>query len=164
MTKTVNEFKAYGKQYIQYKALIKAPKHTKQQSLYIWKWDEDIHLKSSMERQCERLFSSCKIPFDNRRSQLQMDIIKVNKVLWHAYGPPPKGTFDNKEINNLVGESCKKVSLKETAKAWLTAAVAVEAFAQVEDDVINNEEGELDEQYVAIGIDYETKLIGGGVI
>jgi len=54
------------------------------------------------------------------------------------------------------------VSLKEAAKARLTAAVAVEASAQVEDDVIDNEEGELDEQYVAIGIDYETELIGGG--
>jgi len=46
-----------------------------------------------------------------------MDIIKANKVLRHAYGLPPKGTFDNEEVDNLVGEPCKRVSLKETAKA-----------------------------------------------
>ena len=74
-----------------------------------------------------------------------MDIIKANKVLWHAYGPPLKGTFDNKEIDDLVGESCERVSLKEAAKAQFTTAVAAEASAQVEDDIINKEEGELDE-------------------
>ena len=46
-----------------------------------------------------------------------MNIIEANKVLWYAYGPPPKGTFDNKEINELVGKPCKRVSLKEAAKA-----------------------------------------------
>ena len=66
-----------------------------------------------------------------------MDIIEANEVLRHAYGPPPKGTFGNKEVNNLV-------SLKGVAKAWLAAAVATEASAQVGDDVIN-QEGELDE-------------------
>jgi hypothetical protein len=54
-----------------------------------------------------------------------MDIIKANKVLWHAYRPPPKGIFDNEEVDNLV----ERVSLKEAAKAQLTAAVATEASA-----------------------------------
>ena len=58
-----------------------------------------------------------------------MDIIKANKVLQHAYRPPPKGTFDNEKVNNLVGEPCERVSLKEAAKAQLAAAVAIEASA-----------------------------------
>ena len=44
--------------------------------------------------------------------------------------------------------------------AWLAAAVAAEASAQVEDDVINKKEGELDEQYAAIKIDYEIEVVG----
>ena len=88
-----------------------------------------------------------------------MDIIKVNKVLQHAYRLPLKGIFNNKEVDDLVGEPYKRVSLKEVAKAWLTAAVAVEVSAQVEDDVINKEEGELDKQYIAIKIDYKTEVI-----
>jgi len=51
------------------------------------------------------------------------------------------------------------VPLKEAAKARL-AAVAAEAAAQVEDDVTDEEEEKLDEQYVVIGIDYENKVIG----
>ena len=51
------------------------------------------------------------------------------------------------------------MSLKEAAKARFAAAVVAEASAQVEDDVID-EEGELDEQYAAIEIDYETEVIG----
>jgi hypothetical protein len=61
-----------------------------------------------------------------------------------AYGPPLKGTFGNREVDDLVGESCERVSLKEAVKARLAAAVAVEASAQIKDDVINKEEGELD--------------------
>ena len=37
------------------------------------------------------------------------------------------------------------MSLKEAVKAWLVAVVAAEVSAQVEDDVINEEEGDLDE-------------------
>ena len=89
-----------------------------------------------------------------------MDIIKANKVFQHAYRPPPKGTFDNEEVNDLVGEPCERVSLKEAAKAWLIAAVAAEVSAQVKDNIIDKEKGELDEQYTAIKIDYETEVIG----
>jgi len=74
-----------------------------------------------------------------------MNIIKINEVLWHAYGLLPKGKFNNEEVDDLVGELCKRVFLKKAAKAWLAAAVAMEAFAQVKDNVINKEEGELDE-------------------
>ena len=56
-----------------------------------------------------------------------MDIIKANEVLRYAYGPPLKGIFNNKEVDDLVGEPYKRVSLKEAAKARLAAAVAVEA-------------------------------------
>ena len=88
-----------------------------------------------------------------------MDIIKANEVLRHLYRPPPKGTFNNEEADEMVGADCKRMSLKEAAKAWL-AAVAAEASTQVEDHMINEEEEELDEQYAAIKIDYETEVIG----
>jgi hypothetical protein len=87
-----------------------------------------------------------------------MDIIKANKVLRHSYGPPPKGTFNNKEVDKMVGEDCERVSLKEAAKAQLAAAVAVEVSTQVE-DIINKEEEELDKQYTAIEIDYKAEVI-----
>ena len=74
-----------------------------------------------------------------------MDITKVNEVFWHVYGPLPKGIFNNKKADNLVGEAYKIVSFKEAAKTWLATAVAIEASAQVEDNMINKEEGELDE-------------------
>ena len=51
------------------------------------------------------------------------------------------------------------MSLEGAAKARLAAAVAAEASAQVGDDVIN-QEGEIDEQYAAIEIDYRTEAIG----
>ena len=85
--------------------------------------------------------------------------IEVNEVLWHAYRPPLKGTFDNKEVDNLVKKPCGRMSLRGAAKAQLAAAVAAEASARVGDDVIN-QEGELDEQYAAIEIDYGTEAIG----
>jgi len=37
-----------------------------------------------------------------------------------------EGIFNNKEVDKLVGESYKRVSLKEIVKAWLT--VIVKAF------------------------------------
>ncbi len=45
------------------------------------------------------------------------------------------------------------------AKAWLTATVAMEVYSQVE-NIINKEEKELNEQYMAIKIDYEAAVIG----
>ena len=59
----------------------------------------------------------------------------------------------------MVEEPCESVPLKEAAKARLAAAVAAEAAAQVEEDVTNEEE-KLDEQYAAIKIDDENKVIG----
>jgi len=46
-----------------------------------------------------------------------MDIIEANEVLWHLYGPPLKGTFDNEEVNKMVGEDCERMLLKEAVKA-----------------------------------------------
>jgi hypothetical protein len=46
-----------------------------------------------------------------------------------VYRLPPKGIFNNKKVDNLVGEPCKRVSLKEVAKARLAAAVAIKASA-----------------------------------
>ena len=50
------------------------------------------------------------------------------------------------------------MSFKEAVKAQLAAAVIAEVFAQVEDDVINKEK-ELEGQYSAIKIDYETEVV-----
>ena len=68
------------------------------------------------------------------------------------------GTFDNEEVDELVGEPCERVPLKEAAKAQLATTVAAEAAAQVEDDVTDGEE-KLDEQYAAIEINYENEVI-----
>ena len=89
-----------------------------------------------------------------------MDIIKANKVLQHIYRPLLKGIFNNKEVDNLVGEPYERVSLKEAVKAQLTAAVTAGVSVQGEDNIIDKEEGELDKQYAAIKIDYKTKVIG----
>jgi hypothetical protein len=53
-----------------------------------------------------------------------MDIIRANEVFQYTYRPPLKGTFDNKKVDNLVGEPCKRVSLKKAAKPQFTALVA----------------------------------------
>jgi len=46
-----------------------------------------------------------------------MNIIKVNEVLWHLYRLLLKGIFNNKEVDEMVGETCKRMSLKEVTKA-----------------------------------------------
>ena len=46
-----------------------------------------------------------------------MDIIKVNKVLWHLYRLLLKGIFNNEEVDKMVGETYKRISLKEATKA-----------------------------------------------
>ena len=46
-----------------------------------------------------------------------MDITKANKDLWHLYRPPLKGIFNNKEVDKMVEEDCKRRLLKEAAKA-----------------------------------------------
>ena len=118
----------------------------------------DILAVPPMSDECERLFSSCKILLEDRRSRLQMDIIEANEVLRHSYGPPQKGTFDDEEVDEMVGEDCERLSLKEAAKARLAAAA--EASTQVEDHMIDEEEEELNKQHTAIEIDYETEVIG----
>jgi len=85
-------------------------------------------------------------------------LIALRVSCYQPRTPPPKGIFDNEGVDELVGEPCKSVSLKEAAKAQLAAAVAAEASAHVEDDVINEEE-ELEGQYTAIKIDYKTEVI-----
>ena len=44
----------------------------------------------------------------------------------------------------MVGKDCERLSLKEAAKSRLAAVVAAEASTQIEDYIINKEEGELD--------------------
>jgi len=63
-----------------------------------------------------------------------MDIIKVNKVLWHSFRPPQKDTFNNKDIGKAEGEpqALLGIPLIEAAKARATADVAVIAAAQAE--------------------------------
>ncbi len=113
-----------------------------------------------MSDECERLFSSYKILIEDRRARLQMDIIEANEVLRHAYGPPPKGTFDNQEVGEVEGEPCERIPLKAAAKARLAAAVAAEAAAQVEDDGVDNEEDleDLENQYAAIEADQDAVI------
>ena len=89
----------------------------------------------------ERLFSSCKILLKDWRSRLKIDIIKANKCLRHRYGPPLKGTFDNKDIGKAEGKEYKvELSPKEQAKARLAAAVAAEAAAEAAAETAAQEE------------------------
>ena len=48
-----------------------------------------------------------------------MDIIKVNKVLRHSFGPPQKDAFNNKDIGKAEGEPQPSlgIPLIEAAKA-----------------------------------------------
>ena len=79
-----------------------------------------------------------------------MDIIEANKCLWYKYRPPPKGTFNNKDISKAEGEEQEaELSLKEQAKAHLTAAVAAEAAAQ-EENAAADEEALAEEKEEAI--------------
>ena len=57
-----------------------------------------------------------------------MNIIKANEILQYAFRLLLKGIFNNKEVDDLVREFCKKVSLKEVAKAQFAAAVIIKAF------------------------------------
>ena len=71
---------------------------------------------------CERLFSSCKILLEDRRSRLQIDIIEANKCLRHWYGPPRKGTFNDTDVGVTEGEPTPQmVSPKEALKARVAA-------------------------------------------
>jgi len=58
-----------------------------------------------------------------------MDIIKANKVFRHLYRLLLKGIFNNEEVDKMVGETCKRISLKEAAKAYITAVVTAEVSA-----------------------------------
>src|SRR6266480_3736413 len=57
-----------------------------------------------MSDECERLFSSCKILLEDRRSRLMMDIIEANECLRHSYAAPRKGTFVDEEAGEMEGE------------------------------------------------------------
>ena len=46
-----------------------------------------------------------------------INIIKVNEVFQYLYRPPQKGTFNDEEVDKIVGENCKRLLLKEAAKA-----------------------------------------------
>ena len=43
------------------------------------------------------------------------------------YRPPLKGLFNNQEIGKVEGEPYERILLKAATKAWLIAAVAIEA-------------------------------------
>ena len=94
----------------------------------------DILAVPPMSDECERLFSSCKILLEDRRSRLQMDIIEANEVLRHSFGPPRRDTFDDKDIGKAEGEpqSSLGIPLIEAAKARAAADVAAIAAAQAE--------------------------------
>jgi len=78
-----------------------------------------------------------------------MDIIEANKCLRHLYGPPRKGSYDNKEVGVLEGEPDNQPrSFKEAAKARLATSKAADAAAQ-----LVNDEDDLQEEYAAIEAD-----------
>ena len=105
----------------------------------------DILAVPPMSDECGRLFSSCKILLEDRRSRLQMDIIEANECLRHWYGPPVKGSFDNAEVGVTEGEPAPPlISPKEASKARVAAykkamedaAKAAAAAVAVEEDTL----------------------------
>ena len=58
--KVVKEFKLYSKEYIWCKALTKTPKYIKQRTSHIWKWGEDIQLKSYSNNMTFYYYYLCK--------------------------------------------------------------------------------------------------------
>ena len=80
-----------------------------------------------------RIFNSCKILLEDRRSRLQMDI-KANECLYYWYGPPRKSTFDNIDIGVTEGESIQMVLLKEALKSRV--AVYKEAIEEAAKAVV----------------------------
>jgi hypothetical protein len=78
-----------------------------------------------------------------------MDIIKANKCLRHLYGPPRKGSYNNKEVGVLEGEPDDQPrSFKEAAKARLATSKAADAAAGLADD-----KDDLQEEYAVIEAD-----------
>ena len=103
--------------YIRCEALTKAPKAIRQRTSPIWKWGEryetqldlarfalDILAVPPMLDECERLFSSAKILLEDRCSRWKMDIVEVNEVLRHSYGPLRKDIFDDEGVGEVEGE------------------------------------------------------------
>ena len=100
-----------------------------------------------MSDECERLFSSCKILLEDRRSRLRMDIIEANECLRHSYGPPRKGAFDNQEVGEVEGEPAAPFLSPAQASA---ARKAAEALPQ-QPEVVGKAWGEgLEEEFDAI--------------
>jgi hypothetical protein len=75
-SKTIDEFKLLGRQYVRCKALTKTPKNTKQRSSYIWKWGEDIQLKSSTDR---RTFFYCYICKRSKHKQ-ELCVVSLGRL------------------------------------------------------------------------------------
>ena len=107
----------------------------------------DILVVPPMSDECERLFSSCKILLEDRRSRLRMDIIEANECLRHSYGPPRKGAFDDQEVGEVEGEPAAPFLSPAQASA---ARKAAEALPQPP-EVVGKAWGEgLEEEFSAI--------------
>lgn len=101
----------------------------------------DVLTPPPMSDKCKRLFSSCKILLEDRRSRLKMDIIEANEWLRHSYGPPRSNTFDDKGVGSVEGEPQPSPlydptpeQLREYIKERQAADVAAAAAAQVEEE------------------------------
>jgi len=54
-----------------------------------------------------------------------MDIIKANECLWHSYGPPKKGVFDDQEVGEVEKEPAAPTISPAQASAARKAAEAL---------------------------------------
>ena len=76
-----------------------------------------------------------------------MDIIKANECLWHSYGPPKKGVFDDQE----VGEVEKEPAAPTISPAQASAArKAAEALPQPPTTSKDTQGSGFDEEFGAI--------------
>ena len=126
-----------------------------------------------MSDECERLFSSCKILLEDRRSRLRMDVIEANECLRHSYGPPQKGALDNQEVGEVEGEPAAPLISPAQASAPRKAAetrpqpaaVVEEAwgkgFEEEFDEIEDFEEG--DTPGNDVGVIEDDEIIGGAL-
>lgn len=98
----------------------------------------DVLAAPAMSDECERIFSSCKILLQPRRSRLAMDAIEANECLRHWYGPPAKETFEDRRVGVVEGEPDEQSSILEgNIDSW---RAFVKQTAQADADGIAEEE------------------------
>ena len=118
----------------------------------------DVFSIPPMSDECERVFSSCKILLNQRRTRLLMEIVEANECLRHWYGPPGKDEFDNKDLERPVRpslddddfndkwENFVKGRAQQDAEAIALEQVGETTLDQLDEDELDALEEDIDEE------------------